>query len=451
MASTRVLAPIALLGLLVGMTGCPEDSPPAGGVSDAAADVAGAKPVSRIALSHISLILEYDQVQAVEATVLAADGTVLTGHKVLWLSEDDEKVTVEGGKVAQGNVVELQAVGRHGATVHVTVDGEPYVKSTVLVSVPSAPVATVVIDPMDVHLEPGQKLQLTPKALDPRGHDITAGHLFFWTSSDPSIASVNDDGLVSAYQAGTVTITATCNNVPGTRIVTVGGGGTTPTERAGISRNNVLPKYLGQGVINKNPDYPVYDPGTSVVLTAMPLDIYTKFIRWTDFPRATACVDRGTNPTCTVVVGTTDVSVSAVFEPFEWSGEVVMVQFPLTRSNGCTHQVTLRNLKVTYARSPTAGRAFVSTTRYIATTAGPDSCSSLTNASLSAPLTGSLNQDTFDKMSTSSLWGGTERVRLISNVVGVGDSFTAEVQIQWTGDGGSGAGSTTVSVPMTPR
>jgi uncharacterized protein YjdB len=74
----------------------------------------------------------------------------------------------------------------------------------------------------------GQKLQLTAMGTSPNGDDLgplqlpiadPASH--FWTSSDPSIASVNPDtGEVHVHRSGSVTITCTTDMQTGSITLT---------------------------------------------------------------------------------------------------------------------------------------------------------------------------------------------------------------------------------------
>ena len=57
---------------------------------------------------------------------------------------------------------------------------------------------------MNVNDEQTLKLTVNPD----KAYDKTVT----WTSSDEAIATVNDEGLVTAISAGTVTITATAND-----------------------------------------------------------------------------------------------------------------------------------------------------------------------------------------------------------------------------------------------
>jgi hypothetical protein len=179
------------------------------------------KSVSQIVVSHLNLVLEWGQTETVDATVLAADGTVLTDKTVLWTIDDKTVATLNDDAAAAGDLVEVKAVGRGTTAINVTVDGEIGVNAVVLVSVPDAPIAEVKIIKLDGALEVGVPAQLTAKALDPNGNDITAGKLCSWSTSDQTTATITDDGVLTAYKTGVVDVTATCADVPGTLHVSI--------------------------------------------------------------------------------------------------------------------------------------------------------------------------------------------------------------------------------------
>ena len=92
-------------------------------------------------------------------------------------------------------------------------------------SAPAAapPVASVAVTPAVATLVSlGETLQLTASASDANGNAI-AGKTFAWSSSDESIATVTDSGLVTALANGPeVTITAATDGVEGTAAIEVG-------------------------------------------------------------------------------------------------------------------------------------------------------------------------------------------------------------------------------------
>jgi hypothetical protein len=71
-----------------------------------------------------------------------------------------------------------------------------------------------VSSPIDTIMAVGWMGQLTARARDSDG-DIVGGQQFSWRSSNTSIATVSETGIVEALAAGSVTITATASNVSG--------------------------------------------------------------------------------------------------------------------------------------------------------------------------------------------------------------------------------------------
>lgn len=61
----------------------------------------------------------------------------------------------------------------------------------------------------------GRSVQLDAVATDGSGNELS-GRTFGWQTSDASVASVTDAGLVEGVGAGTATITATAEDVSGT-------------------------------------------------------------------------------------------------------------------------------------------------------------------------------------------------------------------------------------------
>ena len=87
--------------------------------------------------------------------------------------------------------------------------------------VSSTAVAAVQITTQLGTLRPGQTSQFAAAAVNASGNTISNAGAVTWNSLDPAILSVNANGLVTANTAGTTSITATVQNVTGTRVVTV--------------------------------------------------------------------------------------------------------------------------------------------------------------------------------------------------------------------------------------
>jgi len=82
------------------------------------------------------------------------------------------------------------------------------------------PVASVVVSPSNETIETGQTLQLTATARDAAG-SVLSGRAITWASSDDVVATVSGTGLVTGVEAGSPTITATCEGKYGNAAITV--------------------------------------------------------------------------------------------------------------------------------------------------------------------------------------------------------------------------------------
>ena len=82
------------------------------------------------------------------------------------------------------------------------------------------PKSYVQVTPATGTLQVGQQGQLRAAVLDPVGFDL-AHRKVTWRSSDPSIATVNSTGLVTALAPGAVTIVAKSGAALGTAAITV--------------------------------------------------------------------------------------------------------------------------------------------------------------------------------------------------------------------------------------
>lgn len=97
------------------------------------------------------------------------------------------------------------------------------------------PVRTVTVTPNPSSVDVGSIVQLTATVKDPQDVTLT-GRTVTWQSSNGSIATVSASGLVTGVAAGSCTITATCEGIPGTSALTVSvGAGNYPNEPVGYS------------------------------------------------------------------------------------------------------------------------------------------------------------------------------------------------------------------------
>jgi len=85
----------------------------------------------------------------------------------------------------------------------------------------SRTLAAVLITTSTATLSPGQTSQFTAIALDSDGREIQNAGAVTWASAGPSVASINQNGLVTANIPGSTSISATIQTISGNRLVTV--------------------------------------------------------------------------------------------------------------------------------------------------------------------------------------------------------------------------------------
>lgn len=122
-----------------------------------------------------------------------------TDEVLRWASSDENILRVQDGgtvyAVAEGQVV-LSVFSRDGLASSTVVTVEP-------------PAANFDVSPAAATIERGKTLQLQPRFFDSAGEtdEDSSGHFVTWTSSDPSVATV-EDGVVTAVNSGTARINA---------------------------------------------------------------------------------------------------------------------------------------------------------------------------------------------------------------------------------------------------
>ncbi|MCR5215852.1 MAG: Ig-like domain-containing protein [Lachnospiraceae bacterium] len=153
-------------------------------------------PVESVSITSEDLILNVGDTVSLTAEVLPLTATNRT---VNWISSDPEKVTID----SNGLLTAVKA-----GTVTITcqaIDGgssAPLSQISVLVR---TPVSSVSLNTNSVSVPKGTVFWLYA-TISPSDADIKE---VTWSSSDTSLATVGEDGMVTCLEAGTVTISAT--------------------------------------------------------------------------------------------------------------------------------------------------------------------------------------------------------------------------------------------------
>ena len=149
------------------------------------------KLATSIALNKPEATLEAGSQEQLTATVLPSDAE----QTVTWTSSDPSVASVD-----KSGLVTAVAVGNATITASTT-DGTD-LKATCAVTVFKL-ATSIVLNKPEATLEAGSQEQLTATVLP-----SDAAQSVTWTSSDPSVASVDKNGLVTAVAVGNATITA---------------------------------------------------------------------------------------------------------------------------------------------------------------------------------------------------------------------------------------------------
>lgn len=179
------------------------------GKSGSAAVTVTAIPVGSVAVSPASASLSVNQTVALTATVKDSVGTVVTDRSVTWSSSDNSIATVSGAGV-------VSAVASGSATITATSEG----KSGASAITVAAQIGAVTVTPSPDSAYVGQSVTLTGTALDKKGNPVPS-QTFSWSSKNPSIATVTQDGVVKGVANGSTTITATVAGQSGQATVKV--------------------------------------------------------------------------------------------------------------------------------------------------------------------------------------------------------------------------------------
>ena len=219
-------------------------------------------PVISVTLSHTSAIVTAGESLTLTATVLPANAT---NQNVTWTSNNTSVATVSNNGL-------VTAISAGTATITVTTqDGNFTATGVVTVNPATVPVTGVTLNQTTATLTAGESLTLTATVLpaNATNQNVT------WTSNNTAVATVNNNGVVTAVSVGTATITVATEdgNFTATSAVTV----ITPLPPTTNCNQNPLPFTLGTPYFATNQTWTI--PGTGGRPTQ----------EWSDAVRAPGC------------------------------------------------------------------------------------------------------------------------------------------------------------------
>ena len=166
--------------------------------------------VATVEVTPDPITIAAGQSQFLSAVAHTADRQRITGRSVRWSVSDESVATVS----QQG---EVRAVGAGTAQVTATIDGRSGVAG---VTVALEAVASVAVTPSSADIDQDATQRLIVLVQGTSGRALT-DRAVQWQSSDPSVATVSGDGLVTGVGGGTTTISATSGGRVSQATVTV--------------------------------------------------------------------------------------------------------------------------------------------------------------------------------------------------------------------------------------
>ena len=158
-------------------------------------------PQKKLVINNHENRLEVDETTQLSTKVLSDE---ISTDGLMWVSSDENIA-----KVDENGVVTATGLGR--AYIYATKEDTIELYDYCIVDVvENIPVSNISLDVSTLALKTGEEHQFIPTVEPENALDRTVT----WTSSDETIATVNENGLVTAKSAGTVVITATSNYDP---------------------------------------------------------------------------------------------------------------------------------------------------------------------------------------------------------------------------------------------
>ena len=169
--------------------------------------------VGTVSILPASASLTVGGTASLAPTVTDVNGVPMAGREVTWTSSDPLVASV-----SPAGVVVANAVG--SATITASSDGKSGTAAVTVVPVPAANVASVTIEPSSATILVGRQATLTATTRDASGN-VLGGRVVTWTSSNSLVATVSQEGVVTAIGSGAATVNATVDGKSGTAVVTV--------------------------------------------------------------------------------------------------------------------------------------------------------------------------------------------------------------------------------------
>ena len=293
-----------------------------GRTASAAVNVASAAAAS-VAITLPNDSLGTGRSMQVSATPFDANGNPITGRPLAWQSSNPSVATIN----SSGLIV---AIAAGQTTISVICDGK--IASQKLTTAVPAPTVVAVV-PETAFLLAGSTSTLSAEVRDQFGV-VLSGRTFTWSSTAPTVASVNHAGQVTAVSLGSATVRATSGQLVGVSTVTV--------------------QLVPVATVTISPPSASVEEGTSMALTATARDaagnvLSNRPVAWTSASTAIATVS-ASGLLQAVAVGNTTITATVEGK----SSAVAVTVTPPPPANVASVTVTLNSPVLSVGQVTTA-------------------------------------------------------------------------------------------------
>jgi Zn-dependent metalloprotease/uncharacterized protein YjdB len=280
-------------------------------------------PVSGVSLDKTSVRLEEGKDANLVATVDSADAP---NKRLTWSSSNNSVATVD-------NTGKVKAVGEGTATITVTTVEEGYTASCI-VTVYRVPVTGINLDRTTIELNKGQSVSLTASVSPANATNKNVN----WSSSNISVATVDNAGKVRAVGEGTATITA----------ATTDGGYT--------ANCSVTVINAATGVIlDKATEGLKVGETRNLTATVIPVDARDTRVTWRSSDASVAEVDNEGKITAKGL-GKTTITVTTVDMGYTANCDIIVFEDPAVPGNVQAVSAGYNSIQISWSEVPGASR-----------------------------------------------------------------------------------------------
>jgi uncharacterized protein YjdB len=166
--------------------------------------------IASVSITPPSILLQVGKTLQLQGAARDSAGNSIADRVAQWKAADTSIATISAAGVLAGRKA-------GSTTVTLTIGGK---SANAPAAIALVPVAAVSVSPSGPAAQVGATVQFSATARDASGNALT-GRSLAWSSSNPSVATVNSAGLASTVAAGTANIVAVCEGVSGQSTITV--------------------------------------------------------------------------------------------------------------------------------------------------------------------------------------------------------------------------------------